>query len=75
MSTKHAPRNPEPAEEPDQHDRPQRRATPRDLFEEFIERTQEESELLDMVRVELLARKRDGEAEDRRPRTLGWHPC
>ena len=30
---------------------------PRDLFEEFIERTQEESELLDMVRVEPLARK------------------
>ena len=30
---------------------------PRDLFERFIERTQEESELLDMVRVEDLPRK------------------
>jgi len=30
---------------------------PRELFEEFIERTQEESELLDLVRVEPLPRK------------------
>lgn len=30
---------------------------PRELFEEFIERTQEESELLDLVRVESLPRK------------------
>lgn len=33
---------------------------PRDLFDEFIERTQEESELLDMVRVEDLPRKEMG---------------
>ena len=33
---------------------------PRDLFEEFIERTQEESKLLDMVRVEDLPRKEMG---------------
>jgi len=33
---------------------------PRDLFMEFIERTQEESELLDMVRVEPLPRKEMG---------------
>ena len=33
---------------------------PRDLVEEFIERTQEESELLDMVRVEQLPRKEMG---------------
>jgi hypothetical protein len=33
---------------------------PRDLFEEFIERTQEESKLLDLVRVEDLPRKEMG---------------